>query len=114
MGLQSRWAQRGCIEGQREGQAFGWTGDGPSPEPNVGSGDVGQGGKPVLEIEGDTPSVGRVILEGLQDTAPNGLPENCTAGNTGQGLEIGDYAHLGGVGLLHAKGVHPTTGFLLL
>ena len=67
--------------------------------------------KPVIEIEGDTPSMGRVILEGLQDNAPMISPKTVQLEVLVQGFEIG---HLGGVGLLPAKGVHPTTGFLLL
>ena len=70
--------------------------------------------EPVLEIEGDTPSVGRVILEGLQDSAPMISPKTVQLEALVQGFEIGDYPHLVGVGLLPAKGVHPATGFLLL
>ena len=70
--------------------------------------------KPVLEIEGDTPCEGRVILEGLQDSAPMISPKTVQLETLVQEFKIGDYPHLGGVGLLPVKGVYPIMGFLLL
>ena len=84
----------------------------PHPHPPLGLRVEPQMEKPVFEVQGNTPMTLRVVLQCLEYCTPMVSFEPVQSIALVQRFQVCDNPDFGGMGLLSAKGVYPTSGVL--